>query len=370
MISRRHAILLTLATTAATSGLYLLKGSGVRQFFTTKNNASDDLIVNTGLGEPLDNLLRSLFSNSEVGESWWQIQDDMPTLDQIIASLSKTLNLNAPNLETELATEIRKDFSEGKLCTVDGWQLSLTECQLAALVHLAISEHQENTGFMATAKRQARLFKEGIVSPVSHWEPQKTLQGKKFNEPPNGKGSWWRFHAQGAPSNAVVTIDGKPVQTWIQEHVIAAGIYGEAHKNLISTPGSYEISLIDPIKRIRQHIGEFIVTPNPSYAHDKAEKTKNSVFCEVTRWGPQQTQVGIAANSQPDSSMGIWVYADCLPESTQIMLEDDLLPAHLTSFGLTAEIPLPLLETQGGKSLYLIDMITGEKKLVGTISIN
>src|SRR5690606_13796606 len=77
----------------------------------------------------------------------------------------------------------------------------------------------------------------------------------------------------------------------------------------------------------------------------------SSGICDLGEWGPKETRVGIAANEQPDGSMGVWMKTACFPQKGGVMLGDNSLRVVRTDFGVTTSIPLNLLASPGNKPI-------------------
>ena len=59
----------------------------------------------------------------------WEAQVDITSLHtEVLGNLPG----DAPDLLAQMRQRIQQDFANGDLCAVDGWQLSRTECRLAA----------------------------------------------------------------------------------------------------------------------------------------------------------------------------------------------------------------------------------------------
>lgn len=95
----------------------------------------------------------------------------------------------------------------------------------------------------------------------------------------------------------------------------------------------------------------------------------SSGICDLGEWGPKETRVGIAANEQPDGSMGVWMKTACFPQKGGVMLGDNSLRVVRTDFGVTTSIPLNLLASPGNKPIYFVNEESGEKRLMGHIEV-
>jgi hypothetical protein len=367
MIKRRDFIVAGVSAGVTAGGMHLLYTShSETPLAPTKAPAA--LILETGHGQQLDDILLSLENSERIATAWIEKQATQPSIAKLTKTLAQKFDLSSPALEKSVYQQVQQDFASGKTANLDGWTLSTTECELAALRHLVVTANPDNIAILR-AQEKAKLeagLTVGEIAPLKNWGPQTTTQGKKFNEQPDGHSGLW-FQLSGAPGRVKIMIDGEIVRTVVNETVVTSGLFGEMQDRILSNPGKYEIALIDPIKNIKQPIGELTVKADPRMAK-KLGKT-DSVFCEITSWGPKKTTIGKPANEQPDGSMGVWVKTSCFPDGAQIMLDDDLLPTTTREFGATSSIPAALLETPGEKTLYFFDEKAQETIKIGTITI-
>jgi|GEM_PF-1241034 len=357
MISRRLFIAGTATTAAATTGLFWL---GNQHYKTTGKG-----LIKTALGKPFDELLESLNASEKIAIAWLESLTQAPTQNELVEHFANLQGLDQQSLEQRLTQAIQTDFLQGNFCQLDGWQLSLTECRLAALRYLSLpAESQRHDQLAEASESTADTYTEGEIAPLKNWGDQSTLQGQKFNVQPDGHSGLW-FQFEGAPAHAKITIDGEIVRTVISDKVVTSGLFERMQERILSTPGLYEIALIDPVRKIKQTIGNFEVKADLRGTFLRGER--ETLFCAATAWGPEQTQVGVAANEQPDGSMGVWVQTPCFPEGGQLMFVEDLLKTTIREFGVTATIPLALLGVPGEHPLYFYDVETEQKSLIGHI---
>jgi hypothetical protein len=285
-----------------------------------------------------------------------------------LRSLASRIDLDSADLDAAIAQQVLREFAGGGICVIDGWQLSLTECQLAGLHQLAIASGLiDGKGAQRQASAEGmQAYTVGEIAPLENWGPRHTLQGKKFNQQLDGHSGLW-FKVLGAPAHVKIMIDGEIAKTSVSERTISSGLFDDMQERILATPGQYDIDLVDPIRKIRQPVGKFEVKADPSARQAADERTV--AFCQIERWGPRTTSVGVAANEQPDGSMGIWIRTPCLPVNTQLFFGEDLLPVKRRPFGLTASIPLAFLGAPGSVALFLYNPQTTEKRLIGQLVI-
>lgn len=368
MINRRDFVVagVTAGGTAAIMYNLLAVDATTPLTAVAQDTALPQLIIKSGIGPQMDEFLLSLEHTDTLGRAWLGTHDKNIALTELAKTVAKRIDTNAVDIAAATAARVRQDFAQETLCELDGWRLSLTECQVAALRVLAIDANPANEEILA-AREKASLrdsLSVGTIATLKNWGPKKTLQGVKFNEQADGHCGLW-FQIEGAPAHAKIMIDGEVARTTIKPKVVTSGLFGEQQEHILSTPGKYEIALIDPIKKIKQPIGEFEVQENPSHQGVDSTAAKGSA-CAVSKWGPKRTKVGVAKNEQPDGAMGVWVHVNCLPDNAKLLFGDD--PLHITKkkFGFTTSIPLALIETPGTIPLRLttpdksLDLLIGE----------
>ncbi|UTF59705.1 hypothetical protein [Gilvimarinus sp. DA14] len=353
MIKRRDFIVAGISAGGTAAVMHTLYQAPPTIAPTAKPTQTSELVIKSGLGPQMDEFLLSLENTDKLGRQWLASLEKAPTLKQLGEQVMAKLGNATSDLAGATNTQIKRDFDDQSLCIIDGWHLSDTECKLAGLRVMAIDANPDNAAIIA-AQEKAKLnasLQEGEIAPLKNWGPKKTQQGEKFNVQPDGHSGMW-FQIAGAPARAKIMIDGELVRTTIKKDTVTSGLFGDMQERILSTPGSYEIALVDPIKKIKQPIGKLKVVKNPSY-QDNLKGNGTSAACAVTKWGPKKTKVGVAKNEQPDGSMGVWVHIDCLPKQAKLFFGDD--PLHITpkTFGFTTSIPLPLIEAPGSTPLTL-----------------
>ena len=318
-------------------------------------------------GGPAAQLLAAvgqLDASAPLGEAWVNSLAVTPNLGELMRSLLDRFFERRQDIPSAVRASIREDFSRGEICELEGWRLSETECQLAGLQWLAIQHGLlDATG---PEERQAKAYTAGEIAPVKNWGPRHTLRGEVFNPQLDGHSGLW-FLVEGAPPHARIMIDGQIAPTSVSEKSVSSGLHGAEQERILAKPGRYEIALVDPIRKTKQVVGHFEVRESPG--KPAASKSRDMAFCEVTRWGPQRTRAGVAANEQPDGSMGLWLHTDCLPRGARLWFGEDLLVYHRKPFGLTALLPLALLGAPGKVPLSFSLGSDGEKQVFGHVVI-
>jgi len=372
VISRRDFVVAGISAGGTALGFHLLGGQPAVVQTLIASDESDSVggvTIDAGLGKSMNELLQTINGSDALGRTWLDTQSPKPTLASLGMSVGKRFDTQARDLVQAVRQTVMADFEHNRVCELEGWRLSLTECQLAALRVLAIDAHPGNAAILQAreASQGDSDYQIGEVVPVTNWGPRKTLQGKSFNTQADGHSGLW-FQARGAPSRVHIMIDGELAKTSVSRHVITSGLFDELQDRILSTPGDYEIALVDPVRHIKQPIGKLVIEKNPSYNLEQRPGADKG-FCPVTQWGPKTTRVGVARNEQTDGSMGVWVHIDCYPQDTTLRFGDDALPLTRKEFGFTTSIPLALLESPGEKPLVLMSRSTGAEIAVGHILI-
>jgi len=103
-------------------------------------------------------------------------------LSAIIASQPLTLD----QLPEKIQQLIQQDYSSSRICKIDDWYLSQTECELAALSYL-----QEGTAKTDGPQWGYEFADEGDVVEIKKWGPQSTFEQKGFNIQSDGHYGIW-----------------------------------------------------------------------------------------------------------------------------------------------------------------------------------
>lgn len=261
-------------------------------------------------------------------------------------------------LERRLRAAVETDFEEGRLCEVDGWQLSQTECDLALVF------------VQRFAPRDARPDApvEGHIVTVEAWGPQSTERGQRFNQQSDGHSGIW-FRAPGAPAWVQVVIDGDPMPTFVNGDVVTSGLHGGTQDRVLAEAGSYAIVLLDEMRGVVQPVGTFEVR-EPSRPARLADGRESSVFCEVDAWGPQETRAGTVVNELPDGAIGLWVRIGCSAPGARLRARGVELETSIRKDGrVTGRLPPEMVAEPGEIDLSLHDPESGETLPIGVFTV-
>jgi hypothetical protein len=224
---------------------------------------------------------------------------------------------------------IRNDFSAGRLVEIDGWQLSETECRLAALA--AAQQGFETAQVPEPPKDRYAEFLE-----VEAWGPQDTVQGQTFNEQPDGHSGIW-VKAAGAPASVVLQFDGKTQDTQVYADHLTSGLRGEYMHQVIDTPCVYQVELYDKATLTRQVLGDFTVKASGDQPRKVSED--QLAACRICSWGPDKAKAGEAFNRQPSGASAFWVRINCAADGSVLLLAGTALKTKVRKDLLTATVP-------------------------------
>ena len=164
-----------------------------------------------------------------------------------------------------IEAQVASDFERGNLCDVDGWRLSLTECQVAGLTFL----FRQRGGYVAepivSLDSPIEHFPEWQIAEFGRWGPQSCLVHEPFNVQADGNSALWfhvdeiyrqpyRMHIGPYVARTVINPEAK---------LISASVAAEQVRQLVSKAGEVPIHLVDPA-RGKQFVGHLIVRPQPA----------------------------------------------------------------------------------------------------------
>lgn len=319
----------------------------------------------TRLGSAAEAVLLSLDGFSEIGR---QARNAHPQLDKSLDQLSELLAQrlgwrgqgDSASFSQALASAIRDDFTEQRLLSVNGWQLSATEV-LAASVRAQMILPEANEAETESAAASGPM--EAYVAEITNWGPQQSRAGTVPNIQADGAGAFW-FDSPDVPRWAQIALDGERLPTEYRGYVIVAGLRDALLQRVINTPGEHVFTVHDDINQRWQEIGRFTVLPGIP-----AENKLTDTLCHLTRWGPQSAVSGQVPNVQPDGSMGLWIETLCAPPSAKLRFGEHLFPLHFNGKALTTLIPAELIHQAGEHEVSVLDEATNESFALGEFLI-
>jgi hypothetical protein len=349
MMTRRRKFLAGTVAVAATGGIW----------WSSNFEAAR---ISSGLGQQIDLWLTSSPTLLSLGARL----PPPPSASVLAARLRDQLSLPAEGevdldaFQQSARKAIARSFAEDELEMVDGWLLAPTELTLGQLAILVSGGRDAEE-----VRSEPPPWQQGEIATLERWGPQSTKVNQPFNTQADGhSGLWFRF--TGAPIGAVIVIDGEEMPTTVLEDIVTSGLFGALQTRMLANPGNYAVELVDPVRRIRQPIGDFVVISEPEKWRDCKE---SAVFCPVSDWGPNRTIAGSIPNPQPDGSNGLWIKLECAPPEAVVELDGTALPsAHRTGM-ITTRVDAALYAMPGEYKLELYDPASGERMPIGLLQV-
>ena len=164
------------------------------------------------------------------------------------------------DLEAAINHAVTQDFASGKICRIDGWQLSATECRLAGIAYF----YKANGGYIESTASEAGpldALPETAIAEVERWGPQFTAVGKPFNPRPDGGSAIW-LHSADLTKHTVykIYLGIEEANTFVNraQKLITGSLSAEQTRLLVSKPGKIALYLVDPV-RGKQLVGHMAV---------------------------------------------------------------------------------------------------------------
>ena len=154
---------------------------------------------------------------------------------------------------------IQADFARGETCSLDGWELSLTECRLAAITFLLAKNGVHVEYAEIAADGPLDHLPDIELAHLQRWGPQSTSVGEPFNLQPNGNSAlWFRFQELDEYPGYRVYFGSLAASTAINSkaRLITASLRPAQLEQLNATAGNVPIHLVDPV-RGRQFLAHF-----------------------------------------------------------------------------------------------------------------
>lgn len=247
-----------------------------RQFIALVGGATGAMGAWTVIGAPpteskpllLDPALRKLVSSgafsAELGQRYLTAQ---PQLTETGAELQRLVDgLPRGSDATDLAAAVRervaRDFETGTLCQLDGWQLSETECRVAAVAHLFLLSGGRIATVPEMAEGPLAHLPNAQFGMVERWGPQSTEVGKPFNVQSGGGSALW-FHFSNLKTLSYEIFVGSHATRTVISHnelFAVANLTERQAKEVTSRAGPVPVHLVEP-SRGKQLIGHFQVRP-------------------------------------------------------------------------------------------------------------
>lgn len=213
----------------------------------------------------LKEFLSSGAFSPELGQRYLALQG----LEGEAAYRTLTIQVMEAVADGDVRNGIRKqvalDFKRGNLCDVDGWQLSLTECQAAGLTFLFRQQGRYVAEPVVTSDSPIEHFPEWKIAEFGLWGPKSCLVNEPFNVQTDGNSALW-FHVEEIEQNPYRMHIGPYVARTVinpEAQLISASVSAEQVRQIVSRAGDVPIHLVDPA-RGKQFVGHLKVRPRPT----------------------------------------------------------------------------------------------------------
>lgn len=210
------------------------------------------LLRDTVLGLQLAPDVGKAFLDTRVGRMSSRVTDLIEDVRNRVDLPVSGVHNDPAALTAALKEAITKDFEEGRICYVEDWYLSITECRLAALKHL----FETTTPEAHPTEEILAGLTPGPLWKVAKWGPRQTSKGKPFNRQPSGASSLW-FTGEGAEKGLVAVLGPHVLTTTHRAGLITADLSPSIAKGFLGDTGSHEVLLIDTESGVKQSVGTF-----------------------------------------------------------------------------------------------------------------
>ncbi len=312
----------------------------------------------------LEEIARTMDGATEIGRAFLASPyADAPTSrEALLAALQRRVGRGAPSVASDWVEAVRAavvdDFEHERICLLDGWYLTLTECQLAGLSVLLRPDASEVLQAPTGEPAQSSLDKAQLEDfiDVRDWGPRAASQSVPFMVQADGSSGMW-FIVPKAPRLLEVYFGGTKVTrlSRVGDTLTLALDRAFLQENL-ATIGEHEIVLVDPLEGRKQIVGRFKVNP---------------ALCQPTDWGPRQAERGRPFNVQPDGSAAFWMKTDCFASGTELWLGETKLQPTFNGGLVTATTrDLSFLSQPGVIDLVMARPSADARLVVGRFEIS
>lgn len=343
----------------------------------TRNGSTADLTDRwRKVDELLLNAIGKLHLSDEIGEAYLsrvKLELSTSTADVLLerlrlrvaspASVEKRMPTEKELLEA-LAEAVRDDFSKGRICRLDGWYLSVTECQVAAIGFL---NRQVGSDSLLVG------YVPGTLCKIDNWGPRSTPAGKPFNIQSDGSSALW-LRTTGAPSDAVVILGRVRLRTTVSDATVTADLVPQVSDSILSSVGEHSVYLVSAGTRVFQRVGEFEVTPEAFGQTGLNQELREERIADIAAWGPTRTRKGVGFNVQPGGESAFWVKTTTpAPATARLLLGGVPLRTTVRHDAVTAALvgsaANALLRKVGRHPLVLLDADNGRKQTIGEFEV-
>ena len=185
------------------------------------------------------------------------------TFDALHTEVMNGLSERGPDLRGEIGKKVERDFAERRICRIDGWQLSATECRLAALAFL----FQESGGHIDAPvdgdDGPISGLPEMPIAELENWGPRFSTVGDGFNVQPSGDSALWFLFLEMDQQPYEIYFGGHPLRTSVVSgrNLITATVTKRLVRQLASKPDEIPVHLVNSVQGNKQLLGHFSVRP-------------------------------------------------------------------------------------------------------------
>ena len=169
--------------------------------------------------------------------------------------------LGTADLHRELNRKVEQDFAAGDICRVDGWQLSATECRLAALAFL-LKESGAHVKMPAAGDQDPlNVLSEASIAELVNWGPRFGFAGEEFNVQTSGSSALWFLFANLDQQPYEIYFGASPLRTSLASgrNLITATVTKGQIQQFASKPDEIPIHLVNSAQGSKQLLGYFSV---------------------------------------------------------------------------------------------------------------
>ena len=174
------------------------------------------------------------------------------------AEIMNGLSGLSDDLPAELRRKMQQDFASGRLCQLDGWQLSATECRLVAFAFL-----------LRQSKSPVNSLPEASIARLERWGPRSGRTGEGVNLQSDGSSAFW-FVVGDLEQHPyyVIYFGASPLKTMARGHrsLITAVIPKAQASRLFSVQDEVPVHLVDLLHGSKQLMGYFYAWPREDAA--------------------------------------------------------------------------------------------------------
>ena len=167
------------------------------------------------------------------------------------------------DIDSIIRGQILSDFVRGDVCELNGWQLSATECRLAAVAFLLRTKGRYIEETAVRAEGPLDHLPNMTIVQLERWGPQSSRVGERFNVQPTGNSAlWFRFLELDEYPDYEIYLGSQAAVTTIhaERKLATASLTPMQSRKVTSVEGLIPIHLVDPV-RGKQLIAYFRVRP-------------------------------------------------------------------------------------------------------------